>query len=114
MVGPAPSRPPGGPAQCPGGVLDKPSQFAERAVHEWTGQVFQDDQGTILSGQYRLMIRTERTKAREKKKNDTVEPRPYTDEEIEAIDAQYEGRGRGARRPAGGRMWTSAIPSGRW
>jgi acyl dehydratase len=79
------------------GVLDKPSEFAERAVHEWTGQVFQDDQGAILSGQYRLMIRTERTKARAKKKNDTVELKAYTDEEIEAIDAQYDAEGpRGA------------------
>ncbi|HEY6622256.1 MAG TPA: hypothetical protein VIX85_00360 [Acidimicrobiales bacterium] len=75
------------------GVLDKPSQFAERAVHEWTGQVFQDGQGAILAGQYRLMIRTERTKAREKKKNDGFELRPYADEEIEAIEAQYGGEG---------------------
>jgi acyl dehydratase len=75
------------------GVLDKPSEFAERAVHEWTGQVFQDDQGTILSGQYRLMIRTERTKAREKKKNDAVEVKVYTDEEIDAIGAQYDAEG---------------------
>ena len=55
------------------GVLDKPSEFAERAVHEWTGQVFRDDAGTLLSAQYRLMIRTERTKARERKKYDAVE-----------------------------------------
>ena len=75
------------------GVLDKPSQFAERAVHEWTGQVFQDGHGAILAGQYRLMIRTERTKAREKKKNDGFELRPYADEEIEAIEAQYGGEG---------------------
>ena len=75
------------------GVLDKPSQFAERAVHEWTGQVFQDDQGAVLSGQYRLMIRTERTKAREKKQNDALELRPYTDEEIEAIESQYDQEG---------------------
>ena len=47
------------------GVLDKASEFAERAVHEWTGQVFRDDDGPLLSAQYRLMIRTERTKARE-------------------------------------------------
>jgi acyl dehydratase len=79
------------------GVLDKPSEFAERAVHEWTGQVFQDDQGAILSGQYRLMIRTERTKARAKKKNDAIELAAYTDEEIEAIEAQYDAEGpRGA------------------
>src|SRR6185295_11994835 len=25
------------------GVLDKPSEFAERAVHEWTAQVFRDE-----------------------------------------------------------------------
>jgi acyl dehydratase len=84
------------------GVLDKSSEFAGRAVHEWTGQVFQDDQGTLLSGQYRLMIRTEREKARQKKKNDTIELRPYTDEEIVAIDAQYA-----SERPRGAspRLW---------
>ncbi len=78
------------------GVLDKPSEFAERAVHEWTGQVFQDDEGTILSGQYRLMIRTERTKAREKakeKKEGAVEAKVYTDDEIDAIGAQYDAEG---------------------
>jgi acyl dehydratase len=71
------------------GVLDKPSEFAERAIHEWTGQVFRDDTGTLLSGQYRLMVRTERTKARERKKYDAIEPSPYTDEEIDAITEQY-------------------------
>ncbi len=54
-------------------VLDKPSEFAERAVHEWSANVFRDDDGTMLSGQYRLMIRTERKKAREKKKYDAIE-----------------------------------------
>ena len=71
-------------------VLDKPSEFAGRAVHEWTAQVFRDETGPILSGQYRLMIRTEREKAREKKKYDAVELAPYTDEQIDEIDAQYE------------------------
>jgi acyl dehydratase len=84
------------------GVLDKPSQFAERAVHEWTGQVFRTDGGDVLSGQYRLMIRTERTKARSKRQNDAVELRPYTDGEIEAIDAQYESEGPRGARP---RFW---------
>jgi hypothetical protein len=79
------------------GVLDKPSEFAERAVHEWTGQVFQDDLGTVLAGQYRLMIRTERRKARANKSNEAVELRAYADEEIDAIDAQYAAEGpRGA------------------
>ncbi len=80
------------------GVLDKPSEFAGRSVHEWTGEVFRDEEGTVLSGQYRLMIRTERSKARERKKYDVVEIRPYDDAAIEAIEAQYDTEGpRGAR-----------------
>jgi acyl dehydratase len=76
------------------GVLDKPSHFAERSVHEWTGQVFQDDEGAILSGQYRLMIRTERAKARKNQKNDdALGLRPYTDGEIELIASQYDVEG---------------------
>jgi acyl dehydratase len=79
------------------GVLDKPSEFAERAVHEWTGQVFRVEDGPLLSAQYRLMIRTERTKARERKKYDDVELAPYTDEQIAEIEAQYASeRARGA------------------
>ena len=35
------------------GVLDKPSEFAGRSVHEWTGEVFRDDDGHVLAGQYR-------------------------------------------------------------
>jgi acyl dehydratase len=70
------------------GVLDKPSEFAERAVHEWTGQVFRDDDA-LLSAQYRLMVRTERTKARERKKYDAIEIDAYTDEQIDEIEAQY-------------------------
>jgi acyl dehydratase len=71
-------------------AIDKQSEFAGRAVHEWTAQVFRADDGTILSGQYRLMVRTEREKAREKKKYDTVELAQYTDEQIDEIEAQYE------------------------
>jgi len=90
------------------GVLDKPSEFAERAVHEWTGQVFRDDTGTLLSAQYKLMIRTERTKARERKKYDAVEPAHYTDDEIDAIEAQYA-----AERPRGAEpRWWEDVAEG--
>src|SRR5438067_9081797 len=34
------------------GVLDKASEFAERAVHEWTAQVVREHDGPILAGQY--------------------------------------------------------------
>ncbi len=71
------------------GVLDKPSDFAERAVHEWSAQAFRDAKGPLLSAQLRNMVRTERTKARERKKYDEVETRAYSDEEIDEIEAQY-------------------------
>ena len=78
-------------------VLDKPSEFAGRAVHEWTAQVFRDERDSVLSGQYRLMIRTERTKARERKKYDAIQQHRYSDEEIAEIDEQYaRERPRGA------------------
>ncbi len=83
-------------------VLDKPSEFAGRAVHEWSANVFRDDEGTVLSGQYRLMIRTERKKAREKKKYDAIEPAHYTDEQIDEIDAEYAAASRRGGEP---RFW---------
>ena len=84
------------------GVLDKPSEFAERAVHEWTAQVFRADDGPVLSGQYRNMVRTERTKARERKKEETLEQASYDDEAIAEIDAQYA---REAPRGSEPRWW---------
>ncbi|HEU5306695.1 MAG TPA: hypothetical protein VFW97_05165 [Acidimicrobiia bacterium] len=83
-------------------VLDKPSEFAGRAVHEWSANVFRDDEGAVLSGQYRLMIRTERKKAREKKKYDAIEPAVYTDDEIDEIDAEYAAASRRGPEP---RFW---------
>jgi acyl dehydratase len=86
------------------GVLDKPSDFAERAVHEWSAQVFRAAGGPLLSAQLRNMVRTERTKARERKKYEAVEIRPYSDGEIDAIEAQYEAE-TGLRRGAEPRWW---------
>jgi acyl dehydratase len=78
-------------------VEDKHSEFAGRAVHEWTGQLFATaDTRAVLSAQYKLMIRTERTRAREKRKYAAIEPYVYTDAEIEAIeDAVLKERRRG-------------------
>jgi acyl dehydratase len=90
------------------GVFDKPSEFAGRAVHEWTAQVFRDEDGTLLSAQFRLMIRTERTKARERGRYDAVEIRPYSDEEIAEIEAQYA-----AERPRGAEpRWWEDVAEG--
>jgi acyl dehydratase len=84
------------------GVLDKPSEFAERAVHEWTAQVFRTDDGRLLSGQYRNMVRTERTKARERKKEDALVQAPYSEDDLARIDEQYA---REAPRGAKTRWW---------
>ncbi len=83
-------------------ALDKTSEFAGRAVHEWTAQVFRDETGAMLSGQYRLMVRTERAAARERKKYDHIQIAPYTDEQIAEIDAQY---GAEVSRGAEPRWW---------
>jgi hypothetical protein len=84
------------------GVFDKKSEFAERAVHEWSAQVFRDDRDTLLAAQYRLMIRTERKKAVEKGKYQEIELKPYSPEELAEIDAQYA-----SERPRGSepRYW---------
>ena len=58
------------------GVHDKVGDFAGRTVHEWLAEVFAAADGPVLSGQYRLMIRAEREKATERKKNDEVDDPP--------------------------------------
>jgi acyl dehydratase len=86
------------------GVHDKQGEFAGRAVHEWSAEVFAAMDGPVLSGQYRLMIRTEREKATEHKKNAEIEVQPYTDEELAAIDELYSAE-RARRRGAEPRWW---------
>ena len=86
------------------GVEDKVSEFAKRAVHEWSAEVFAAAGGPVLAGQYRLMIRTEREKAAERGKYDDIEIRPYTDEELAAIDEVYASE-RKLRRGDEPRWW---------
>ena len=70
-------------------ALDKASDFAGRAVHEWSAQVFRDEDGALLGGQYRNMIRTERSKARARQKYDAVELKTWSEDELAAIDECY-------------------------
>jgi acyl dehydratase len=87
------------------GVHDKSSEFAERAVHEWTAEVFASrDPDAVLCAQYRLMIRTERTKAEARGKYDTTVIEPYTDDQLAAIDAAYASEP-AQRRGAEPRWW---------
>jgi acyl dehydratase len=84
------------------GVHDKHSEFAGRAVHEWTGQLFATEAGQLLSAQYKLMIRTERKKATERKKYAAIEPYVYTDAEIDQIEQSVLAE---QRRGATPRYW---------
>jgi acyl dehydratase len=87
------------------GVHDKQSDFAGRAVHEWTGEVFASrDPDEVLSAQYRLMIRTDRTKAEQRGKYDATVIEPYANEELAAIDAVSESE-RARRRGNEARYW---------
>ncbi|MGZ8763304.1 MAG: FAS1-like dehydratase domain-containing protein, partial [Acidimicrobiia bacterium] len=86
------------------GVHDKQSDFAKRAIHEWTAEVFAAAGGPVLAAQYRLMIRTERDKAEARGKYDDTEIRPYTDDELARIDAAYAGEPE-ARRGSEPRWW---------
>jgi acyl dehydratase len=90
------------------GVHDKPSEFSGRAVHEWNANVFADADGTPLAGQYRLMIRTERSEATKRKKYDDVAVQPWTPEQIAEIDQQYADEG-----PRGGNpRWFEDVAEG--
>ncbi|MCU0273069.1 MAG: hypothetical protein MUE34_07555 [Acidimicrobiales bacterium] len=84
-------------------ALDKRSEFATRAIHEWTAEVFASAT-EVLSAQYRLMIRAEREKAEARGKYKDVELRPYTAEELAAIDEVYAHE-RERRRGAEPRWW---------
>ncbi len=87
------------------GVHDKQSEFATRAVHEWTAEVFAARNPALaLNAQYRLMIRTERDDAERTGKYDATEIRPYTNDEIERIAAACAAEA-AARRGTQPRYW---------
>jgi acyl dehydratase len=92
-------------------VHDKQSEFAKRAVHEWTAEVFcARDPALALSAQYRLMIRTEREEAEKRGKYDEIVIEPYTDDELARIDEAYASEP--ARRRGAELRWWEDIEEG--
>ncbi|MGD9792505.1 MAG: hypothetical protein AB7V43_03395 [Acidimicrobiia bacterium] len=96
------------------GVHDKSSEFADRVVHEWTGEVFATP-GTVLSAQYRLMIRTDRQSVAAKVESGVdkyagVKIEPYTDDQIAEIDDAI--RGESARRRGAQTRWWEDVNEG--
>ncbi len=93
------------------GVHDKQSEFAKRAVHEWTAEVFcARDPALALSAQYRLMIRTEREEAEKRGKYDEIVIAPYTDDELARIDEAYATEP--ARRRGADPRWWEDVEEG--
>jgi hypothetical protein len=89
-------------------VLDKESSFGGRAVHEWTSQVFAAADGTMLAAQSRMMLRTEREQATERKKYADLEPQTWTSEALAEVDEQY-----GAEGPLGAEpRWFEDVSEG--
>ena len=96
------------------GVLDKPSEFAGRAVHEWTGQVFRQAGGPAAVGP---------VPARDPHRAGQGPPGPQVRRgRAGALHGRADRRDRGAVRrrgpagpsPAGGRTSPSATRSGPW
>ena len=98
------------------GVLDKPSEFAERAVHEWTGQVFRDDDGTAAVGPVPADDPHRARRRRASARSTTPSSSAATTDERHRRDrrAVRRARARAAPSPAGGRTSTRATRSARW
>ena len=95
------------------GVHDKQSDFAGRAIHEWTGEVFASrDPDEVLAAQYRLMIRTDRTKAEQRGKYDDTVIEPYTDEELARDRRGLRSRSAPRRRGAPSHGWWEDVEEG--
>ena len=92
------------------GVVDRPSEFGGRGVQEWTAQAFQTEAGVLLGAQYRMMYRTERAQARERKKYADVTVEPWDEQGIAEIEAQYAAE---CPRGAEPRWWEDVQPGDR-
>jgi acyl dehydratase len=94
------------------GVYDKTSEFAGRAVHEWTAEVFAASDH-VLSAQGRLMIRTDRSQVERKREtsgNAGVAIDKYSEEEVERISAAALAEA--ARRRGGEPRWWEDVAEG--
>jgi acyl dehydratase len=80
----------------------KESEFAGRSVIQVSREVKFNQRGEVVAVQRVLRVLAERRTARERGKNDAIEPAHYTDEDIERIDAVYAAEQRRGSEP---RFW---------
>lgn len=83
-------------------VTEKPSEFAGRSVIKVDREVKVNQRAEVVGVYRRLMILTERKKAREKGKYSEIPAPSYTDEDIAALDAIYAAEQVRGREP---RYW---------
>lgn len=69
----------------------KPSRMGGRSVHEVEESLYRNHDGEVVGVRRQLLIRVERSAARDKKKySDIVVPHRYTSDEMQAIYDEYE------------------------
>jgi acyl dehydratase len=83
------------------GVKDKPSSFGGRTAHVTECRVFANQKSDVVSLYRGTWINAERRASKERKK-ETDLPEPYTNEQLEQIDACYAAE---SRRGADIRYW---------
>lgn len=84
------------------GFVEKKSRFAGKAIHETHETVLRNQRDELVGIARMLVIRTERTAAQEAGKYHDITIHHYSEEEMKAIDADYE---REEVRGANPRWW---------
>ena len=84
----------------------KESEFAGRSVIQVSRDVKVNQRGEVVSVQRVLRVLAERKTARERGKNNAIEPATYTDEDIAKIDEIYAAE---QRRGANTRYWEDVV-----
>jgi acyl dehydratase len=80
------------------GVADKKSDFGGRTAHVTHDFIFANQRGELHAIQRGTWINAERHSSRERKK-ESEEPEPYTQEQLDEIDAAYEAETRRGAEP---------------
>jgi acyl dehydratase len=84
----------------------KESEFAGRSVIQVSRDVKVNQRGEVVSVHRVLRVLAERKTARERGKNNTIEPATYTDDDIARIDEIYAAE---QRRGADKRYWEDVV-----
>ena len=88
------------------GVFDKKSSLSTRAVHSYVGKVGYRPDGGVLFYQRGMWVRHERGEHSGEGRQPQVAPAPYSDEQLQRIDATYAEETRRGSEP---RLWEDVL-----